>query len=200
MLALAEIQQRAVAHEEGPLLLSGPPGSGKTEALSRRFARLVEDGVAAEQILLLTTTRANAEHLRTRGEALLAQPYEVLWIGTWGELGERLLREYSTAAGLDPFFDVLGPAERLAVLIDRLHDLPLRNHEIRGNPAGLLARLIAQVDELKASYNPPEPELVEFAAAHDRILAESGDLDGGDVFLLLGKLIDERSGAAAELA
>jgi len=200
MLALAEEQQRAVAHEEGPLLLAGPPGSGKTEALSQRFARLVDSGVAAERILLLTASRANAERLRQRVEALLTRPYEELWIGTWGELGERLLREYSTAAGLDPFFDVLGPAERLAVLVDRLDDLPLRNHEIRGNPAGLLARLIAQVDELKASPKPPEPELVEFAAAHDRILAESGNLDQADVFLLLGKLIDEGVGTGAEIA
>ena len=77
-------------------------------------------------------------------------PYEELWIGTWATLCERLLRAHSTAAGLDPFFDVLGPAERLAMLLDRLDELPLRNHEIRGNPAGLLARLLAQIDELKA--------------------------------------------------
>src|SRR5689334_1454627 len=98
MLALAEEQQRAVAHEEGPLLLVGPWGSGKTEALARRFARLAEEGVAAERILLLTETRANAERLRHRVEALLEAPHEELWIGTWGELGERLLREHSTAA------------------------------------------------------------------------------------------------------
>jgi superfamily I DNA/RNA helicase/RecB family exonuclease len=200
MLALAEEQQRAVAHEEGPLLLVGPPGSGKTEALAQRFARLVGDGVAAERILLLTATRANAERLRQRVEALLEQPYEELWIGTWGELGERLLREYSTAAGLDPFFDVLGPAERLAMLLDRLDELPLRNHEIRGNPAGLLARLIAQVDELKAGTEPPEPDLAEFCAAHDRILAESGNLDRPDVFLALNKLLDEQPSIRAEIA
>ena len=78
------------------------------------------------------------------------------------------------------------------MLLDRLDDLPLRNHEIRGNPAGLLARLLAQVDELKAGSEPPEPELAEFCAAHDRILAESGNLDRGDVFLTLNKLLHER--------
>src|SRR4249920_319242 len=120
MLALAESQARAVQHGDGPLLLVGAPGTGKTEALARRFARLVGDGLDPAGILVLTSTRATAVRLRQRVEALLEAPYEELWIGTWGELGERLLREHSTAACLDPFFDVLGRAERLAILLDRL--------------------------------------------------------------------------------
>jgi len=200
MLALAETQARAVGHDEGPLLLVGAPGSGKTEALARRFARLVEEGLAPERILVLASTQAGADSLLHRTEALLARDYEQLWIGTWGELGERLLREHSTAAGLDPFFDVLGPAERLAILLDRLDNLPLRNHTIRGNPTGLLAQLLAQVDELKAGSDPPEPELADFCAAHDRILAEAGNLDRGDVFLTLNKLLHERSDICTEVA
>ena len=200
MLALAEAQQQAVEHEDGPLLLLGAAGTGKTEALARRFARLVGDGVDPAQILVFTSTQATAARLRRRVEALLEIPDEELWIGTWGELAERLLREQSTAAGLDPFFDVLGPAERLAVLLDRLDDLPLRNREIRGNAVGLLARLLEQIDELKAGSEPPEPELAEFCAAHDRILTESGNLDRGDVFLTLNKLLHERPDIRAEIA
>jgi len=199
MLALAETQTQAVQHEAGQLLLLGAPGTGKTEALARRFARLVGEGLDPAAILVLTSTRATAVRLRQRVESLLEAPYEELWIGTWGELGERLLREYSTAACLDPFFDVLGRAERLAILLDRLDDLPLRNREIRGNPTGLLARLIEQIDELKAGTEPPEPELAELCAAHDRILAERGSLDRADVFLQLAKLLDERPDVLAEL-
>jgi DNA helicase-2/ATP-dependent DNA helicase PcrA len=200
MLALAEAQARAVEHGEGPLLLVGAPGTGKTEALAQRFARLAEAGIPPERILVLSATRAGAGGLRSRVEALLDRGYEQLWIGTWQELMERLLREHSTAAGLDPFFDVLGPAERLAVLLDRLDDLPLRNHTIRGNPTGLLARLLEQIDELKAGSDPPEPELADFCAAHDRILAESGNLDRGDVYLTLNKLLHERADICTEIA
>jgi DNA helicase-2/ATP-dependent DNA helicase PcrA len=200
MLALAEAQQRAVQHGEGPLRLQGAAGTGKTEALARRFARLVEEGVSPEGILVLASNRPTARRLQKRVEVLLSNSYEELWIGIWDELGERLLREHSTAAGLDPFFDVLGPAERLAILLDRIDDLPLRNQEIRGNPAGLLARLLTQADDLKAGSDPPEPELAEFCAAHDRILAESGNLDRGDVFLTLNKLLHERADVGAEIA
>jgi DNA helicase-2/ATP-dependent DNA helicase PcrA len=200
MLALAETQERAVRHDDGPLLLLGVAGTGKTEALARRFARLAAEGGAPERILVLASNRPTARRLQERVEALIPGSYEELWIGTWDELGERLLREHSTAAGLDPFFDILGPAERLAMLLDRLDDLPLRNQEIRGNPAGLLARLLAQVDELKAGSDPPEPELAEFCAAHDHILSESGNLDRGDVFLALNKLLHEQPRVGTEIA
>jgi DNA helicase-2/ATP-dependent DNA helicase PcrA len=200
MLALAEAQERAVQHGEGPLLLLGGAGTGKTEALARRVSALVGDGVGPERILLLASNRPTAQRLERRVETLLERSCEKLWIGTWGTLGERLLREHSTAAGLDPFFDVLGPGERLAMLLDRIDDLPLRNQEIRGNPAGLLARLLEQVDALKAGSEAPEPGLAEFCAAHDSILAGSGNLDEGDVFLTLSKLLRESEKVRAEVA
>ncbi len=200
MLALAEAQERAVQHGEGPMLLLGAAGTGKTEALARRLGTLAGEGFDPERILLFASNRPTSRRLRQRVEVLLGRSCEELWIGTWRELGERLLREHSTAAGLDPFFDVLGRGERLAMLLDRVDDLPLRNREIRGNPAGLLARLLAQVDDLKAGSEPPEPDLAEFCAAHDRILAESGNLDEGDVFLVLNKLLREREGLRAEIA
>ena len=218
-------RDRVVEHDSGPLLILGPAGTGKTELLARRLARLVADGTAPEQVMLIGFTRATARRLRERAEAMIARPFEELWIGTWDSLGQRLLREHSDAAGLDPFFDVLGPAERLAMLLDRLDSLPLRHHEIRGNPAGLLARLLARIDRLKADAvgattledrarereaaadEETEREAarrdVEFAelfTAHDRILAEAGSLDGGDVFLALNCLLIERPDVRREIA
>jgi len=213
----AAARERVAAHGEGPLLVLGAPGTGKTELLSRRLAALVATGVAAERVLVVGSTPATARRLRERSEALLDGPFEELWIGSWESLGERILREHAEAAGLDPFFDVLGPAERLATLLERLDQLPLRRHEIRGNPAGLLARLLARIDRLKADRVGPtslaeraeaeraaagdeaareaaerQLEFAELYTAHDRILAESGSLDRGDVFLALECLLVER--------
>jgi DNA helicase-2/ATP-dependent DNA helicase PcrA len=200
MLALAEAQERAVRHGEGALLLVGEAGSGKTEALARRLARLAAEGTPPQRVLLLAAAPATARRLRERVESLLEADYEELWIGTWGTLAERLLREHATEAGLDPFFDVLGPAERLAMLLDRLDDLPLRHHDIRGNPAGLLARLLEQMDALKAGADPPDPDLAELLAAHDRILASTCSLDRGDVFLTLNKLLHDRPEVCGSIA
>jgi DNA helicase-2/ATP-dependent DNA helicase PcrA len=218
-------RELAVAHGSGPLLVLGAAGTGKTELLARRLARLAADGTAAERTLVIGSTRATARRLRERSEALLQGPFEELWIGSWDTIGERLLREHAEAAGLDPFFDVLGPAERLAMLLDRLDQLPLRRHEIRGNPAGLLARLLARIDELKAERVGPtrleqrareaekeasdeaaaeavrrELEFAELYTAHDRILAGAGSLDRGDVFLALDCLFAERPDVRRQVA
>jgi superfamily I DNA/RNA helicase/RecB family exonuclease len=206
---------RAIEHGEGPLLILGEPGTGKTELLARRLAHLVAAGNRPESILTIASGRNTAARLRERCEALIEGSFEELWIGSWDAIGERILREYPEQAGLDPFFDVLGRAERLAMLLDRLDELPLRRHEIRGNPAGLLARLLARIDRLKAdrvgattlrenaqAANAAdeaereaigrELEFAELYATHDRILAETGSLDRGDVFLALDCLLVER--------
>ncbi|MBS1845075.1 MAG: ATP-dependent helicase, partial [Actinobacteria bacterium] len=218
-------RERAAAHRDGPLLVLGAAGTGKTEVLARRLADLAAAGTPPDRVLTIGARRATARRLRDRCEALLEGSYDELWVGDWDEIGERLLREHAEAAGLDPFFDVLGRAERLAVLLDRFDTLPLRRHEIRGNPAGLLARLLGRIDSLKAGRIGPttlaelaerqaeeatseaehetarrEGEFAELYSTHDRILAETGSLDRGDVFLALDCLLVERPDVRAAIA
>jgi DNA helicase-2/ATP-dependent DNA helicase PcrA len=216
-------RQSAVEHAAGPLLLLGAPGTGKTELLARRLPELLAAGARPEQVLMIAPSRSAAARWRRRCEALLKEPFEELWVGSWDAIGERVLREYAEEAGLDPFFDVLGRAERLAMLLDRFEELPLRRHEIRGNPAGLLARLLARIDRLKAERVGPttlseraraaggggeaareaaqrEQEFAELYATHDRILAETGSLDRGDVFLALDCLMVERPDVRRRIA
>src|SRR6059036_1891082 len=142
-------QRRVVEHRGGAMLVTGGAGSGRTEALARRLASLAADGTAPEHVLVLTRSRAGAERLRSRAAVLIDLPYEELWISPYEGAAERLLREHALEAGLDPFFATVRVADRLAILLDRLDDLPLRRHEIRGNPAGLLARLLQRIDALK---------------------------------------------------
>src|SRR5919106_2108545 len=160
-------QARGVADRSGSLLITGAAGSGRSEVLVRRFSALVSEGVAAERILLLARTRAGATGLSRRVDAELADAHEELWIGTYEDVAERILRAYPVEAGLDPFFTTVAAADRLAIMLDRVDDLPLRRHEIRGNPAGLLARLLRRIDLLKLERVSPE-RLRDWAAARDR--------------------------------
>ena len=217
-------QSRIISHRAGPLLVSGMAGAGGSEGLIRRFVSLAEDGVRAEHILLTCRTRAGAARLRDRVETLLAHPHEELWIGTYAEIAERVLRQHPTEAGLDPFFTTVTAADRLAILLDRVDDLPLRRHEIRGNPAGLLARLLRRIDLLKLECVSPErlrdwasaaekeatrpaqrerarreAEFAELYARHDRVVAEAGSLDEGDLVLEAARLLADRADVRDEL-
>ncbi len=217
-------QRRVAAHDDGAMLVLGSAGTGRSEALAMRLVRLVEAGTAADRLLVVTRSRAAAAWLRSRCEARLERGYSELWILTYRELAERLLREHAVEAGVDPFFGTVALADRLAILLDRVDDLPLRRHEIRGNPSGLLARLLRRMDLLKTeAITPPrlrewaeaqvdaatgapgrerarrELEFAELYARHDRILHEAGSLDEGDLVLGLTRLLRDRPDVSAAL-
>jgi ATP-dependent exoDNAse (exonuclease V) beta subunit len=59
-------QRRAVDHRDGPLLIAAGAGTGKTRTLVSRLARLLDDGVAPERVLLVTFSRRAAAELTRR--------------------------------------------------------------------------------------------------------------------------------------
>ncbi|HNT58284.1 MAG TPA: UvrD-helicase domain-containing protein, partial [Syntrophales bacterium] len=60
-------EQRAVVFAgDGPILVIAGAGSGKTRALTFRVARLVEEGVDPERILLATFTNKAARDMLSR--------------------------------------------------------------------------------------------------------------------------------------
>lgn len=63
---LNEAQRQAVAHFDGPCLALAGPGSGKTTVIVERLCRLLQKGVPARKILVLTFTRAAAAEMQAR--------------------------------------------------------------------------------------------------------------------------------------
>ena len=208
-------QARAVAHTAGPLLVLGGPGTGKTTALVERFVALVDDGVAPEAIVALAPGAAEADDLRRRVEERLERPYERLSVCAPAQLAGRLLRDEALEAGLDPFSLPVSRAERLVMLLERVDDLSLRRHDVAADPAALLAGVVERIDRLKAegitaarverwAASLPtqdddqraragrERELAALYTAHERLLAEQGLLDGGDLVLRSIALLERR--------
>ncbi|MFG3696817.1 ATP-dependent helicase [Micromonospora sp. NPDC047620] len=65
-------QAEVVAHTDGPMLVLGGPGTGKTSTLVEAVAARVAEGVDPERILVLTFSRRGATALRQRIEARAA--------------------------------------------------------------------------------------------------------------------------------
>ncbi|MEV4537256.1 ATP-dependent DNA helicase [Asanoa sp. NPDC049518] len=69
---LDPLQANVVAHGDGPLLVLGGPGTGKTNTLVEAVAARVASGVDPERVLVLTFSRRGAGALRDRIEARIA--------------------------------------------------------------------------------------------------------------------------------
>ncbi|MFD3260282.1 ATP-dependent helicase [Paenibacillus lentus] len=71
---LNEVQQQAVLHTEGPLLLLAAPGSGKTTTLLMRVGYLIEEkGVQPSRIKAITFSRASAGDMKERFKRLFPE-------------------------------------------------------------------------------------------------------------------------------
>src|SRR5882672_10809249 len=104
---LNEQQLAAVTAPPGPALVIAGAGSGKTRTLTYRVAYLLEQGIPAERILLLTFTNKAAREMMRRVADLLGQELAGLWGGTFHSIGNRVLRLNAAAFGLERDFAIL---------------------------------------------------------------------------------------------
>jgi len=200
-------QAQAIAHGGGPLLVLGAAGTGKTRVLVERFARLAADAPGPEHVLALTATTAAATAFREQVEARLGGDGAAeLAVMPFKELCASLLRDEALAAGIDPFATPVTPGDRVAMLLERIDELPLRLHDLRGNPSALIGTVVQRIDRLKAelvsaqdyltwaqaSGDDRELEFAAIYAAHDRMLADAGALDTGDLVLHAFRLLREQ--------
>jgi DNA helicase-2/ATP-dependent DNA helicase PcrA len=100
-------QLAAVTAAPGPALVIAGAGSGKTRTLTYRVAYLLEQGIPAERILLLTFTNKAAKEMMRRVTELLGQEWAALWGGTFHSIGNRLLRRHAVLLGFQPDFTIL---------------------------------------------------------------------------------------------
>ena len=96
---LNEQQFAAVTASPGPLLVIAGAGSGKTRTLTYRVAYLLENGIDARNILLLTFTNKAARQMLDRVAGLLPVDASGLWGGTFHSIGNRMLRRHGKSLG-----------------------------------------------------------------------------------------------------
>lgn len=109
---LNEQQRDAVFDESPALLVVAGAGTGKTGTLAARVARLIDDDVDPDRILLLTFTRRAAVEMLDRVATMTDRvAANRVWGGTFHSVANRLLRLHADAIGLSPSFTVLDPSD-----------------------------------------------------------------------------------------
>ena len=119
---LNDAQERAARHHLGPMLVLAGPGSGKTTVILHRVRRLTSaHGVNPRAILVVTFTKAAAEEMRARYEALPEAKPGVTFC-TLHAFFFRVLRD----EGLCGLNSVADGAKRRAILVRALEECDAR--------------------------------------------------------------------------
>src|SRR5438093_12417903 len=118
-------QLAAVSAPPGPSLVLAGAGAGKTRTLIYRVAFLLEQGIPADRILLLTFTNKAAREMMRRVADLLGNELADLWGGTFHSVGNRILRRQADRLGYPRNFSILDREDAKDLIAACIDDAPI---------------------------------------------------------------------------
>ena len=196
-------QKAAVEHAAGPCTLVAGPGSGKTAVLTARAAKLVENGVPPQRILLLTFMRSAAAEMTQRAKAI-EPACENIDAGTFHSVAMRIVNTNAHVFGRDKKFTVIDPQDTTSIIKKIISQTRAdeKNWPIASTVRGLLSYQANTRTSLEDAINIKAPQHIEhidgIAAVRDAYMnykLERGLIDYDDVLEYLSILLsDEQIG------
>jgi DNA helicase-2/ATP-dependent DNA helicase PcrA len=118
---------------------------------------LLEQGIPADRILLLTFTNKAAREMMSRVAELLGQEMPALWGGTFHAIGNRILRAHAEAIGYQRGFTIMDREDAEALVKNCLGDSDIDVKATRFPKAEVLADIFS----LAANKRRTIPEVLE---------------------------------------
>lgn len=114
---LNESQREAVTTTEGYIRVIAGAGTGKTKALTHRYAYLVNElGISPSNILCITFTNKAANEMKKRIKAMLGEEFDTSFVATLHAFCTRVLREEITKLFYPDNFIVLDNIDQKKIL------------------------------------------------------------------------------------
>ncbi len=153
---LNPVQEEAVTHPGGPLMIVAGAGSGKTRVLTHRIAWLIgEQGVSPFEILAITFTNKAADEMRRRVGDLVGPVALRMWVSTFHSACVRILRRDAGRLGYRTSFSIYDQADAVRLTGYVTRDLGLDSKKF---PARTVHALISSAKN----------ELIDFEAYASR--------------------------------
>ncbi|PLX32949.1 MAG: ATP-dependent helicase [Ignavibacteria bacterium] len=207
---LNESQYEAAAHLDGPVLVVAGAGTGKTRTLTYRVARLIEQGIRPESILLLTFTRKAAREMLRRASMLLDERTERVSGGTFHSFANMLLRQFAGEIGYSSSFTILDQGDSEDVINLLRTRLGLASKSKRFPKKQTLQRMysasvntLTALDLVIAKDFPQFAEQVEeiegLARAYVAYKRQNNVMDYDDLLVNLVTLLEKHEGIRRKL-
>ncbi len=205
-------QDEAASALDGPVLVIAGAGTGKTSTLVHRLVRLVESGVPAQSILLLTFTRRAALEMTERASRLLrGGAIGRLAGGTFHSFANLILRRYGGLAGVPSDYTVLDQADTHEILGGIRSELKLsaraRGFPQRGTIAAILSKATNKEVEIEQIVEDEYPQflhetatLTEIGGSYEKYKLERRLLDFDDLLVGLRRLLQDSQQARTRIA
>lgn len=127
---LNQAQQQAVTTTEGYIRVAAGAGTGKTRALTRRYAYLAEAmGIPTEHILCVTFTNKAANEMKQRVRSMIGEE-DTGYICTFHSLGLQILKEDIHTIGWPSNFMVLDSEDKESLLKSVFADMDMTIREM----------------------------------------------------------------------
>jgi len=140
---LNDEQFAAVTSPPGAALVIAGAGSGKTRTLTYRVAYLLDQGVDARNILLLTFTNKAAREMTERVRSLVPHDVSALWSGTFHSIGNRILRRHAEDLGFTRSFSILDTDDQKSLISNVVGGMDIDTKARRFPKAEVLATMFS---------------------------------------------------------
>ena len=207
---LNEAQLEAVKSKDGPILVIAGAGSGKTKTLTYRVARLIEDGINPENILLLTFTKKAAAEMLSRATIVLDNRCEKVAGGTFHSFANIILRKYSKLLGLKNNFTIMDRADCEDVINHIVGQLFPKKEKRFPKKSTLLDIYSKSINKVTPTKQIIADEFPQFAHCEDKIIEvhkayvaykrENSVLDYDDLLLYIKLLLENNDGLRKRLS
>ncbi len=207
---LNKAQFEAVKQKEGAILVVAGAGSGKTKTLTYRTARLIEDGILPENILLLTFTKKAAKEMLNRAALILDERCERVAGGTFHSFANLILRKYSSFLGLKNNFTIMDTPDSEDVIAHIVNTLFLKKEKRFPKKQTILEIYSKSVNKETPVKEIIEKEYFNFSDLTDKIIEihkgyvnykrENSILDYDDLLLYLKFLMNDNDNIRKKLS
>ena len=203
-------QLSAVMHKKGPVLVIAGAGSGKTKTLTYRVARLIEDGIKPENILLLTFTKKAAAEMLSRATLVLDDRCEKVAGGTFHSFANIILRKYSKFLKLKNNFTILDKSDCEDIISHITGKMFPKKEKRFPKKSTILEIYSKSVNKETPTKQIIGEEFPQFAHCEDKIIEvhkayvaykrENSVLDYDDLLLYVKLLLENNEGLRKKLS